>query len=259
MKKKKKTKKTGEHAHLPQVVMGVAWYKPEQWARLLQIVDDRDNLEDTYEAWQATAEESVKQFARPGVVVRKVDVDVEELLRWCIAQNRPVNGAARSAYAMSRLYEEGSTGKSSRAESAKARFLQFTKEQKPIEISRIDHLVLTVKNVRATCDFYARVLGMEVVTFGKNRRALTFGEAKINLHEHGREFEPKAARPTPGSMDLCLITRQPLLEVIEHLSACGVTILEGPMERTGATGPIESIYFRDPDGNLIEVSNYVNG
>ena len=126
-----------------------------------------------------------------------------------------------------------------------------------MRIDRLDHLVLTVRDVDATCSFYARVLGMQVVTFGEARKALAFGRQKINLHQAGREFEPKAALPTPGSADLCLIADVPLDEVIAHLAACGVAIVEGPVMRTGATGPIRSVYFRDPDGNLIEVSNYV--
>jgi catechol 2,3-dioxygenase-like lactoylglutathione lyase family enzyme len=125
-----------------------------------------------------------------------------------------------------------------------------------MRIARLDHLVITVADIPVTCAFYARVLGMNVVTFGAGRKALTFGAQKINLHERGKEFEPKAAAPTPGSADLCFIAETPLREVIEHLAACGVAILEGPVERTGATGPISSMYFRDPDENLIEVSNY---
>jgi len=125
-----------------------------------------------------------------------------------------------------------------------------------MRIERLDHLVLTVRDIAATCDFYANVLGMEVVTFGAGRKALAFGQQKFNLHEAGREFEPKADRPTPGSADLCLIADGALADVIEHLCACGITILEGPVQRTGALGPITSIYFRDPDQNLIEVSTY---
>ena len=124
-----------------------------------------------------------------------------------------------------------------------------------MKIDRIDHLVLTVADVAATCEFYSRVLGMEVVTFGGARKAVAFGRQKINLHEHGKELEPKAAHPTPGSADLCLIAAAPLAEVVAHLESCGVTILEGPVVRTGATGPLTSVYFRDPDGNLIEISN----
>jgi len=125
-----------------------------------------------------------------------------------------------------------------------------------MRIERIDHLVLTVKDILASCDFYSRVLGMEVVTFGEGRKALSFGAHKINLHQHGKEFEPKAAHPTPGSADICLITNTPLAEVVNHLRACDVDLLEGPVPRTGASGPIISIYFRDPDSNLIEVSSY---
>jgi len=125
-----------------------------------------------------------------------------------------------------------------------------------LQVDRLDHLVLTVKDINTTCEFYTKVLGMEDVTFADRRKALTFGSQKINLHEHGDEFDPKSQRPTPGSADLCFITRVPLSEVIQHVRACGVEILEGPLDRTGALGPIMSIYFRDPDGNLIEVSNY---
>jgi catechol 2,3-dioxygenase-like lactoylglutathione lyase family enzyme len=124
-----------------------------------------------------------------------------------------------------------------------------------VNIDRLDHLVLTVRDVAATCDFYQRVLGMEVVTFGNGRKALQFGRQKINLHQHGREFEPKAASSVPGSADLCFITEMPLPEVIRHLRECGVSIEEGPVARTGAMGKIESVYFRDPDLNLLEVSN----
>jgi len=127
-----------------------------------------------------------------------------------------------------------------------------------MDIDGIDHLVLTVRDLRATCDFYSRVLGMRVVTFGGDRKALQFGRQKINLHEHGKEFEPKALAPTPGSGDLCFITQTPLPQVVGHLRSCGVQIIEGPVRRTGAVGPIESIYVRDPDGNLIEVSNYLD-
>jgi catechol 2,3-dioxygenase-like lactoylglutathione lyase family enzyme len=124
-----------------------------------------------------------------------------------------------------------------------------------MEIKRIDHLVLTVRDIPATCDFYSRVLGMQVVSFG-DRKALQFGGQKINLHERGKEFEPKALRPTPGSGDLCFITEVPLPQVVDHIRSCGIQIIEGPVRRTGAVGPMESIYIRDPDGNLIEISNY---
>ena len=125
-----------------------------------------------------------------------------------------------------------------------------------MQIDRIDHFVLTVASIDATCAFYARVLGMQVVTFGQGRRALAFGRQKLNLHQAGKEFEPKAEVPTAGSADFCLITRVPLEDAMAHVRACGVAIEEGPVTRTGATGPIASFYFRDPDGNLVEVSNY---
>jgi len=127
-----------------------------------------------------------------------------------------------------------------------------------VRVDRLDHLVLTVADIDASCEFYTRVLGMNVVTFGNGRRALAFGAQKINLHAHGREFEPKADRPTPGSADLCFITGTPLAEVIAHLNAQGVAIVAGPVERTGATGPLRSIYLRDPDRNLIEVANVIS-
>ncbi|KAI5624744.1 glyoxalase domain-containing protein 5 [Silurus asotus] len=128
----------------------------------------------------------------------------------------------------------------------------------PVQISHLDHLVLTVRDVKRSTDFYSSVLGMGVVTFKGNRKALSFGEQKFNLHEAGKEFEPKANNPLPGSADLCLITKTPLETVAAHLKECGVKIEEGPVERTGAVGPINSLYFRDPDHNLIEVSNYSN-
>lgn len=126
-----------------------------------------------------------------------------------------------------------------------------------MSIDRLDHLVLTVGSLEATSDFYTRVLGMTLVTFGNSRKALQFGTQKINLHEAGREFEPKAQHPTPGSADLCFISSAALSDVIAHIRACGVAIIEGPVRRTGAVGDIESIYLRDPDGNLIEISNYL--
>ena len=127
-----------------------------------------------------------------------------------------------------------------------------------MQIDRLDHLVLTVKDINVTCNFYTNVMGMDVVTFAGGRKALVYGEQKINLHEHGKEFEPKALHPTPGSADLCFITTVPLPEVVRHIQSCGVEIIEGPVQRTGAMGKIMSIYLRDPDRNLIEVSNYEN-
>ncbi|MDH3281739.1 MAG: VOC family protein [Gammaproteobacteria bacterium] len=125
-----------------------------------------------------------------------------------------------------------------------------------MRIERIDHLVLTVKHLAVTCEFYRTVLGMEVITFGNGRTALRFGDQKINLHVAGAELEPKAEHPTPGSADLCFITAAPLEAVMNHWAALGVKSLGGPMERTGALGPMRSVYCRDPDRNLIEVSNY---
>lgn len=123
-------------------------------------------------------------------------------------------------------------------------------------IDRLDHLVLTVASIDATVAFYTSALGMEVVTF-ENRKALRFGEQKINLHQVGKEFEPKAEHPTPGSGDLCFITKTPLEEVVAHLNASNCAIELGPVGRTGAVGDMRSIYIRDPDLNLIEISNYL--
>ena len=125
-----------------------------------------------------------------------------------------------------------------------------------MNINRLDHLVLTVKDIQSTVVFYVSVLGMEREEFGAGRLALKYGNQKINLHQVGKEFEPKADRPTPGSADLCFITDVPLEKAMAHVRSKGVEIIEGPVARTGAIGPINSFYFRDPDLNLIEVSNY---
>lgn len=126
-----------------------------------------------------------------------------------------------------------------------------------LRVDAIDHLVLTVADIEATCAFYERVLGASVITFGEGRRALRVGRQKINLHQAGREFEPKALYPIPGSADVCFLSSTPLNLWLSHLAACGVEVLEGPVARTGAQGPIESVYVRDPDGNLIEIGNPV--
>lgn len=124
-----------------------------------------------------------------------------------------------------------------------------------MQIESLDHFVLTVADPAATVRFYTDVLGMTEHTFGSGRTALLFGRSKINLHEAGHEFEPKAERPTPGSADLCFISSTPIPEIVDHLAAVGVPIVEGPVTRTGATGDILSVYVRDPDDNLIELSN----
>jgi catechol 2,3-dioxygenase-like lactoylglutathione lyase family enzyme len=123
-----------------------------------------------------------------------------------------------------------------------------------MQIDSLDHLVLTVQSLERTVAFYTRVLGMQAITFGEGRHALRFGDQKINLHLVGKELEPRAARAVPGSADLCFLTSTPLAQVIAHLAACGVEVLEGPAPRTGAVGPIVSVYVRDPDGNLLELS-----
>lgn len=128
-----------------------------------------------------------------------------------------------------------------------------------ITVDRVDHLVLTCRDVAATIAFYTAALGMREVTFGEGRKALAFGRQKINLHDAKVRTEGVAAlpaSPTPGSADLCLIVDQPLSEVVDHLLQQGVAVHEGPIARTGALGPIVSVYVRDPDGNLIELSQY---
>jgi catechol 2,3-dioxygenase-like lactoylglutathione lyase family enzyme len=124
-----------------------------------------------------------------------------------------------------------------------------------MNVRAIDHVVLTVRDIDLTLSFYERTLGMRPVAFGDGRRALAFGDQKLNLHRAGREFEPRARTPTPGSVDLCLLTDTPIDEVIAHLGRTGVEIELGPVAKTGARSALRSIYFRDPDGNLIEVAN----
>jgi catechol 2,3-dioxygenase-like lactoylglutathione lyase family enzyme len=125
-------------------------------------------------------------------------------------------------------------------------------------INRLDHLVLTVINIEAACYFYSSIMGMDIVTFGNGRKALQFGNQKINLHQVGKEFEPKADKPAPGSADLCFIADTSVEIILDELHDKHIEIIEGIVERTGATGTIRSIYFRDPDQNLIEVSNYLH-
>ncbi len=126
-----------------------------------------------------------------------------------------------------------------------------------MKIERLDHLVLTVASIPASIDFYTRALGFEAVE-AKGRWALKFGQQKINLHQADHTFDPKAAHPTPGSGDLCFITNNPLVLIVAHLNSVGVVIEEGPVERNGALGRMISLYFRDPDGNLLEISKYLN-
>lgn len=127
-----------------------------------------------------------------------------------------------------------------------------------MKIERIDHLVLTVHDLNRTCDFYSHIFGMEVLALSEGRKALRFGQQTIKLHVFGQELEPKALNATRGSADLCLITEFPLSEAIQHMESYGIEILEGPVQRRGAIGSITSIYLRDPDGNLIEISNYLD-
>jgi catechol 2,3-dioxygenase-like lactoylglutathione lyase family enzyme len=126
-----------------------------------------------------------------------------------------------------------------------------------MKILRLDHIVLTVRDVNITSEFYNNVLGMEIVTFEDNRKALLFGEQKINLHKFGKELEPRAQYPTPGSADLCFITKKSVEELKMEIESKGIKIIEGPVKRIGAIGMINSIYLMDPDNNLIELSNYI--
>jgi catechol 2,3-dioxygenase-like lactoylglutathione lyase family enzyme len=121
-------------------------------------------------------------------------------------------------------------------------------------IDHLDHIVLTTARTAECIDFYTRVLGMKFERFGQGRMALKFGVQKINLHEKGREFEPRATVALPGTLDICFIASLPLDDVIARLAACNVPIIEGPVMKTGAQGPIRSVYVRDPDGNLVEIS-----
>jgi len=125
-----------------------------------------------------------------------------------------------------------------------------------MKVDSLDHIVLTVKDIDASCKFYADVLGMEIVTFGRNRKALSFGSQKINLQQAGRESTLIAQYPTPGSGDVCFVTSTPIADVVAHLSSRGVELIAGPVERNGARGMMTSVYFRDPDMNLVEVSKY---
>lgn len=126
-----------------------------------------------------------------------------------------------------------------------------------MRVTRLDHLVLTVKDIAVSVEFYQTVLGMKKVVFGNQRIALSFGDQKINLHQAGAEFEPKAAAAKPGSADLCFVVSHNIEEVIAHLNALQIEIIEGPVLRTGATGRINSVYIRDPDYNLLELSEYL--
>ena len=125
-------------------------------------------------------------------------------------------------------------------------------------IHHLDHLVLTTIDAEACIDFYTGVLGMRLETFGQGRQALRFGMQKINIHRRGQELEPKAHLPVPGALDLCFIADRPLAQVIEQLQRCNWPIIEGPVERTGATQKIRSVYVRDPDLNLIEISEVMS-
>ena len=125
-----------------------------------------------------------------------------------------------------------------------------------MKITAIDHIVLTVTDMDRTVEFYCRTLGMQKEVFSNGRVALRFGQQKINLHHAGHEFEPKAKTPQPGSADLCLVTAALLEDAMAEIRACGIPIEEGPVDRAGAGGPMRSFFFRDPDGNLIEIASY---
>jgi len=125
-----------------------------------------------------------------------------------------------------------------------------------MKVKEIDHLVLTAGNIDLTIEFYTTVLGMELESSKDGRKALRFGMQKINLHKAGQEISPHAKHPLPGSADLCFITEASIQQVVKHLNSYGITILEGPVEKLGTTGPVMSIYIQDPDGNLIEISTH---
>lgn len=123
-------------------------------------------------------------------------------------------------------------------------------------VDRLDHLVLTVEDIERTCAFYEQALGLARESFGEGRTALRFGQQKINLHPNPSPIDTKAGKPTPGSADICFIAAVPIEEVQRHLTAQGIPLVAGPVPRTGACGPLTSLYIRDPDGNLVEVASY---
>lgn len=124
-------------------------------------------------------------------------------------------------------------------------------------ISTIDHLVITVHDIEKSCTFYETVMGLEIISFGEERKAIKVGAQKINLHQTGNEISPCAKNPTPGSADLCFITPKPISDYLHHLKDRGIDIELGPVKRYGVSGEMDSVYFRDPDGNLLEVSHYL--
>lgn len=128
-----------------------------------------------------------------------------------------------------------------------------------MNITGLDHIVLTVRDMERTCDFYRRILGMDVAIFGEDRRALTFGNQKINLHQAGAEITPNARAAAPGTADVCFVTDTPIPDVMATLAEFLVEIEMGPIPQTGARGAMTSVYFRDPDENLIEIARYEGG
>ncbi|GAJ25641.1 biphenyl-2,3-diol 1,2-dioxygenase III-related protein [Liquorilactobacillus sucicola DSM 21376 = JCM 15457] len=125
-----------------------------------------------------------------------------------------------------------------------------------MDIKRLDHFVITVQDIERSCRFYHQILGMQIITFDNGRKALRFADMKINLHQVEHEFEPKAAIATPGTADICFIVKTHISDVLTELRTKNIPIEQGPVPKNGALGPIESIYFRDPDKNLIELANY---
>ena len=128
-----------------------------------------------------------------------------------------------------------------------------------MKITGLDQMVLTVGDMERSCDFYRKVLGLDVAIFEGGRRALTFGRQKINLHQAGEEIKPNAPAAAPGTGDICFVTETPIDEVVETLNIFLVEIVHGPVPQNGACGAMRSVYFRDPDGNLVEVANYAEG
>jgi catechol 2,3-dioxygenase-like lactoylglutathione lyase family enzyme/uncharacterized membrane protein len=173
----------------------------------------------------------------------EIDLDVNKM--WLKVLSLPMNFAAIHSRQVKHIFNN------------LEKYLQDNENEllQNIRISHIDHIVLTVKNIEESVKFYNSVLGMEIITFGEGRKALKFGNHKINLHQAGSEFEPKSVNPLPGSADICFITHTPLSRIVRVLKDRKVEIKEGPAERNGASGKIISVYFYDPDGNLIELSN----